>query len=299
MKISNINNELKTNNNDLLISLNDAKNDPDFCNLLKREKITDEVAMKYTSKLQKTIEQLRNCKNCKNINNCKNNVRGCVFYPKLMDNMLIFDDVACKYLKEELKFSNYKITILNEPYNIRSASFDNIDKTDKKRVALIKWILEYYKDYKNGNIRKGLYLHGSFGAGKSYLISALLNELGALGANGVIAYYPKLISELTGFPRDFDMKMNLFETADVVLLDDIGAETVTSWSRDEILAPILQARMDANLPTFFTSNLTIDELTKHLSETKDTVDKLKGNRLIERIKQLTEDMELISENKRK
>jgi primosomal protein DnaI len=301
MKISEVNTELKSSNlnNELMVSLNEAKKDPDFVALLNREKIIDEVAMKYTSKLEDTVKQLRNCKNCKGIDNCTNRVRGCVLYPNLNGNNLLFDDKACKYLQDELKFSNYKITIFNEPYNIRTASFDNIDKTDKKRVALIKWILEYYKDYKNGNKRKGLYLHGSFGSGKSYLISALLNELGAIGAKVVIAYYPEVIRDLTSFPRDFEEKMNTLKYSDVVLLDDIGAENVTSWSRDEILAPILQTRMDANLPTFFTSNLNIAELTNHLSETKDKVDKLKGGRLIERIKQLTEDMELISENKRK
>lgn len=301
MKISEVNKDLITSdiNTALLLSLNEAKKDPDFVKLQAREKISDDIAMKYTSKLEDTVKQLNNCKNCKGIDGCPNKVRGCVCYPKLNGNVLSFDEIACKYLKDELKFSNYKITIFNEPYNIRTASFDNIDKNDKKRVPLIKWILEYYKDYKNGNKRKGLYLHGSFGSGKSYLISALLNELGAVGAKVVIAYYPEVIRELTSFPRDFDDKMNQLKYADVVLLDDIGAENVTAWSRDEILAPILQARMDASLPTFFTSNLTIDELTNHLSETKDKVDKLKGNRLIERIKQLTEDMELISENKRK
>ncbi|MBR6072899.1 MAG: primosomal protein DnaI, partial [Bacilli bacterium] len=78
----------------------------------------------------------------------------------------------------------------------------------------------------------------------------------------------------------------------------IGAESVTAWSRDEVLQTILQYRMDEELPTFFTSNLTIDELERHLSETKDNIDKVKARRIIERIKQLTDDIEIISDNRR-
>ena len=93
--------------------------------------------------------------------------------------------------------------------------------------------------------------------------------------------------------------MDLLKKSDVLLIDDIGAESVTSWSRDEILGTILQYRMDSGLPTFFTSNLTIEELETHLSNTKGSVDIVKAKRIIERIKHLTEDLELVSDNRRK
>ena len=56
--------------------------------------------------------------------------------------------------------------------------------------------------------------------------------------------------------------------------------------------------MNNKLTTFFTSNLTIDELEQHLSITKDSEDKVKARRIIERIKQLTDDIELVSINRR-
>ena len=82
------------------------------------------------------------------------------------------------------------------------------------------------------------------------------------------------------------------------LLYDIGAENCSNWSRDEVLGPILQYRMESHLPTFFTSNLTIEELETALSVTSSGVDKLKARRIVERIKQLTVSLELISKNKR-
>ena len=56
--------------------------------------------------------------------------------------------------------------------------------------------------------------------------------------------------------------------------------------------------MDNHLPTFFTSNLSLKELETTLSITSSGVDKVKARRVIERIKQLTTELELISKNRR-
>ena len=56
--------------------------------------------------------------------------------------------------------------------------------------------------------------------------------------------------------------------------------------------------MNNKLTTFFTSNLSIEELEHHLAITKGSEDKVKARRIIERIKQLTEDKELVSFNRR-
>ena len=57
--------------------------------------------------------------------------------------------------------------------------------------------------------------------------------------------------------------------------------------------------MEEKLPTFFTSNLTLAELEDHLATTNKEVDHIKSRRIIERIKQLTTSVTMISENKRK
>ena len=84
----------------------------------------------------------------------------------------------------------------------------------------------------------------------------------------------------------------------MLLLDDIGAENLTAWSRDEILGTILQYRMDEKLPTFFTSNLDMKQLEEHFSMTASGSDKLKARRIVERIHYLSKDIKLASENRR-
>ena len=53
-------------------------------------------------------------------------------------------------------------------------------------------------------------------------------------------------------------------------------ENVTPWGRDEILGTILQYRMENGLTTFFTSNLTYDELETVLSLSKGKIEELKA-----------------------
>jgi len=84
------------------------------------------------------------------------------------------------------------------------------------------------------------------------------------------------------------------------MLDDIGAETMTSWARDEVLGPILQHRMADQLPTFFTSNFDFDQLEDHLTfSQKGGKEEVKAARIMERIKNLANPYTLKGENRRK
>ena len=49
----------------------------------------------------------------------------------------------------------------------------------------------------------------------------------------------------------------MLKTSPILMLDDIGAESNSAWFRDEILMIVLEYRMMQELPTFFSSNLTI------------------------------------------
>ena len=115
-------------------------------------------------------------------------------------------------------------------------------------------------------------------------------------------YYPQLLRTLketfNKTDKTYDDILNRLTKSDLLLIDDIGAENVTAWSRDEVLGTIVQYRMEESLPTFFTSNLNIEELEAHLAETKNSVDLVKAKRIIERIKTLTDDIELVSKNRR-
>ena len=270
---------------------------PEFVALVKKVKLSEEEIVKNVTKFETTLDELNNCKNCKGLYQCKNSLEGHVFFPKNINDKAVFTYIPCKYLKKAQEANDNKET--NNKI-IENARMKDIDVTDKNRIKLIKWIKNFYDNYEPYKSMKGLYLHGTFGSGKTFLLSALFNELKIKKhANFEIVYFPELLRNLKDNFSLVEDKISYLENVDILLLDDIGAENVTGWGRDEILGTILQARMNNAMPTFFTSNLNIEELETHLSLTKNSEDLVKARRIIERIKQLTEDLELISVNRRK
>ena len=280
-----------------------ALKDDNFKKLVNTLKVKEDVACKYTSKLERTVEELQKCASCKSLLACQNKVTGMVYYPSVNDDgSLEFNYVACKYKKKDIKDKEgIKSNFFQMPYDIKMAKMANIE-LETKRAKIIKWLKKFYDSYQKDEKQKGLYLYGSFGSGKTYMISALLNELSRLNYSVVIVYYPELIrsiKESFSSGEDFYERMNMIKTCDLLLLDDIGAESVTAWNRDEILGTILQYRMDNKMPTFFTSNLNLEELENHLIIKDTAEEKIKARRIMERIKQLSEYLELFGENRRK
>lgn len=274
-----------------------ALEDEAFRKLITQYKIDEEVGMKYTSRLMDSSKEHTNCSNCPSLAACSNSVRGFCLTPKQNKNTINFSYDMCKYLKKEEYREN--VQVFDVAKDIKNASIKNIYTNDKNRIEIIKAIKNFINEYKKGNNPKGIYLHGSFGSGKTYLISALFNELAKSGTTSVIIHTPELLRSLKdSFSTDYSEKFYLLKHTPLLLLDDIGAEYLTAWGRDEVIEPILQYRMDEGLPTFFTSNFTILELEKHFTTASNSIDKVKARRIIERIKQLSVEVELISKNLR-
>ena len=274
---------------------NKALENDEYKALVKKVKINEVQAKKNTLKLYDTLEELNNCKNCKSLYECKNRVLGHVYFPEIKESNLVFSYIPCKYQKKAIQSAKEKET--NE--SILSAARIKDIKPTKNRIEVIKWIKNYYDKFDPYKTSKGLYLHGNFGTGKTYLVASLLNELkNKFGVSVEMVYVPELLRKLKENLNLVGDKLYYLECVNILFLDDIGAEKVTEWGRDEILGTILQTRMNKGLPTFFTSNLTIEALEKNLSITKENEDKVKARRIIERIKYLTDDIELLGNNYR-
>ena len=282
---------------------------PTFKKIVNSLNLPSTYLMKYTSSLEESAKELDHCKTCKSILECKNSYTGHVFYPDILNDNLVFDYVPCKYKKELDERNKYKknIYLFEVPKEIKEASMKNIDLDNPERFKVIKWLKTFLDTYQKEHgidhtLMKGLYLNGNFGCGKTYLISAALNELAKKDHKIAIIYYPEFLRSLKesfSDPETYNEKFKLIKTVELLLIDDIGAETMTEWSRDEVLGTILQYRMQEGLTTFFTSNLTIKDLEEHFSISAKGIEKVKAKRIIERIKQLTTEMTLVSENKRK
>lgn len=256
-----------------------------------------------TSKIEDSCKQLEKCMKCKNILECKNEVSGYVYYPSIENDEVVFSYIMCKHKKKLEEKTAYlkNITLFEMPKEVRNASIKDIDTEDENRFDTIIWLKNFMDDYKKGNAKKGLYLTGNFGCGKTYLVCAMLNELAKKGHKIAIVYYPEFLRSLKEslYDNDYMSKFNEIKKAELLLIDDIGAETTTQWGRDEILGTILQYRMQEGLITFFTSNFDLKDLEEHFSFSKAGTERVKARRIMERIKQLTECITMVSENRRK
>ena len=289
------------NSDEIDASFKEASKDSTFKEIVDSLKIDKKEIKKRTSILKESSKEVLNCKNCKNILECKNKITGYCYKPVVINNTIEFIYEECLYQKALTDKSSYleNIYLYNMPKELKEAKLSDV-YMDKPRIELIKWINNFIDNYDSKEPKKGLYLSGNFGSGKTYLIAALFNELAKRNKKSAIIYFPEFLRNLkSSFENGFEEKYDYIKNVELLLIDDIGAENLTSWGRDEILGTILQYRMQEHKTTFFTSNLNIEELEIHLSLTKNSLEEVKAKRIIERIKQLTEDIKLIGKNFRK
>lgn len=272
-----------------------ASSEPKFAKLIEDLKIDTEFAMKYTSNLERVVVEQENCKKCKSLAACKNETPGFAYSVRKKDKSLEFYLEACSYYKKEEYKENVKLFDL--PLSLKNADLKDVYTDDKNRMKALRAINKFLKDYSKNP--KGIFLSGSFGSGKTYLLAALFNEMAKQGVSSIIVHTPELMRSLKdSFKSDYKERFYELKTTPLLLLDDIGAENISKWSRDEVLSPILQYRMDQKLPTFFTSNFSLKDLEEHFQIESGSLEKINARRIVERIKELSEFIELVSINLR-
>lgn len=199
------------------------------------------------------------------------------------------DELLAQREQEEIK---KRIQTYDIPKDIRNATMKTVSQT-AERTAIILQILQFVEDYSKapGEFHKALYLAGDVGRGKTYLLGAMANELAKRGFETMLVHYPTFSYNIKRSIGDntVNEKMDPVRRAPILVLDDVGADAITSWTRDEIFGVILQYRMQEQLPTFFTSNMTMAALEGFLTFSKDGDEPLKAKRLMERIRYLAKE----------
>ena len=193
-----------------------------------------------------------------------------------------------------------RLKLINLPASLRKASLAQVDLDDLGRLPVFEKLLAFVEQYPT--IRKGLYLYGDFGVGKSFMVAALAHDLSEKrGVSSTLLHYPSFVIDVKNAIGDGNVKtlVDELKLSEVLILDDIGAEQSTPWVRDEILQVILQYRMQENLPTFFTSNFNFEELENHFAKGKNGNDETwEARRVMERIRYLAEETRLEGVNRR-
>ncbi|AWM75582.1 primosomal protein DnaI [Lactobacillus kullabergensis] len=225
------------------------------------------------------------------------------YYPDLIMNK---NAISLKFVPEDSKLIhdqeiNIKkhLRLINLPEKLHDVRLSRIDMTSE-RVEVMTAIQQFLYQYSRDIHQKGLYLAGNFGVGKTYILAGLANQVAAMEKYVVFLHVPTFIASLSSHFNDNSLQTEVqkIANADFLVLDDIGAENLSQWSRDEVLAVILQARMDNVLPTFFSSNFAMNDLEDHFKETKNAIEPVKAARLMERIRALAKEVIISGPNRR-
>jgi len=164
-------------------------------------------------------------------------------------------------------------------------------------VATLKIVKNLRKDLMP---QKGLFIAGENGVGKTHLLVAIAKEFARSEQKSIIVFVPELIRLLKQSPFEANQLVRKLQAIPLLMLDDIGAEMQTSFSRDEVLLPILNSRMNSKKLTFFSSNFALPDLKLHFTKTQyGENEPIKATRILERIEALSDYVGLVGENYRK
>lgn len=109
-----------------------------------------------------------------------------------------------------------------------------------------------------------LVLQGVNGCGKTHLAAAIANYRVSQGQPALFVTVPELLDHLRAAfnpesPVSHDELFEQIKTAPLLIMDDFGEQTSTPWAQAK-LYQLISYRYNAQLPTVFTTCLSLDEI---------------------------------------
>ena len=175
-------------------------------------------------------EDVQKCKDCMGLYQCHKVSKGMKQAVHVENHHLKTVLVPCKYGKEILEKQNIlsHITVSNVSDDLLLSDLKSIkDIMNKELASTIDHFL-------SNTSKKGLFICGPSGCGKSTLAGFLTRSLAKQGYHLGYVHFPTYLIDLKNSFNEFGNDNNIEElrNVDYLVIDDLGGENVTGWSRD-------------------------------------------------------------------
>ncbi len=277
---------------------NDLKNEKVLVDILAHNNVSLSQIDSHPYTIQTWYKKYQKCIRCTGLKNCAQDTSG--YFDNIVDDgFLHTEKCACKYMRQRLSERKHleNFLINDMPEKLFTVQFTGI-QVEKENNAYWKVLAECMAACNGGS---GVYLYGTMGSGKTYLAACACNQFARNGKKVAFIHYPTFAQRIAGKVEtgEYRSEVQKLMYASFVVMDDIGAESVTEWNRDTILLPILNARYEKGLPTWFTSNEDFTTLQEHFTFTKKgKIEEVKALRIMERMRSMAKPIALLGESRR-
>lgn len=210
-------------------------------------------------------------------------------------------------LKSQFWYCDYDLNTFSQTTNEYWSELEkDKDVFDQKEIDDRKIFLKKAFIKIRNRDNKGFYLYGEPGVGKTILLQVIANTVANNGEQTVgfvnfakfVETQKKALNEKNN-QRSRETLQKL-KQVDILFLDDLGAENVSAWSRDDLLLSLLNTRMEQQKLTFFSSNFSMKQLKENylLKKEQYPIEKIKQKRFLERIRVLAEEYYLAGNSHR-
>jgi DNA replication protein DnaC len=152
------------------------------------------------------------------------------------------------------------------PDALRAKTFANFVVTDGNREAFVA-----AKEAAIGT--RGVFLTGGAGTGKTHLAAAVINEKAARGRSAFFCNVPRLLADMRAAAHEggkVDAILRAVREADLLVLDDWGAEKITDWVNEQLYV-IIDGRWMDGRQLVVTSNLAPEAIRRRMGDAGERV----------------------------